>query len=283
MRRKMFFILSFIVVTMVRLSAQESIDGISTPTPDPTPGDVVTLQTNWSTNGNTVSTVANCIFGTKNAYPIYFYTNNVSRMMLDTLGNIGIGTEFPKQKIHIVDGNILISRTSTKAPGSTNGSILFGSDVTNNYLYGSWGIEYLSQDGANGLNFWQPASSNTNVNNYVLFLNDNGNVGIGTYNPQAKLAVNGEILAKSVRVNTSSIYWPDYVFSPEYELMELNDLKNYVEKNKHLPGIQSAKEVGEHGEVDLGEMNTKLLEKIEELTLYIIDLQKQIDELKGKE
>ena len=268
---------------MVRLSAQESIDGISTPTPDPTPGDVVTLLTNWSTNGNTVSTTANCIFGTRNAYPIYFYTNNISRMMLDTLGNIGIGTEFPKQKLHIVDGNILISRTSAKAPGSTNGSILFGSDITNNHLYGRWGIEYLSQDGANGLNFWQPTTSNTDVNNYVLFLNDNGNVGIGTYNPQAKLAVNGEILAKSVKVNTNSIYWPDYVFSPEYKLMELNDLKNYVEKNKHLPGIQSAKEVGEQGEVDLGEINTKLLEKIEELTLYIIDLQKQIDELKENE
>ena len=102
------------------------------------------------------------------------------------------------------------------------------SDITNNHLYGRWGIEYLSQDGANGLNFWQPTTSNTDVNNYVLFLNDNGNVGIGTYNPQAKLAVNGEILAKSVRVNTNSIYWPDYVFSPEYKLMELNLLYHYL-------------------------------------------------------
>ena len=278
--KKLFILLSFVIMTSINVIAQITPQDIQIP--DVPPGDVVTLQTNWSTRGNTVSTATDYIFGTKNAYPVYFYTNNVFRMVMDTLGNIGIGTELPKQKLHIVDGNILISRTSTKAPGSTNGSILFGSNATNNSPHGKWGIEYLSQDGIYGLNFWQPATSNANVNNYVLFLKDNGNVGIGTNNPQAKLAVNGNILAKSVRVNVGSEYWPDYVFSPEYELMELNDLKNYVEKNKHLPGIQSAKDVGEQGEVDLGEMNTKLLEKIEELTLYIIDLQKQIDELKER-
>lgn len=95
------------------------------------------------------------------------------------------------------------------------------------------------------------------------------------------MAVNGEILAKSVRVNTGSEYWPDYVFSSDYELMSLDDLENYIEDNKHLPGIISAEEVGSQGDVDLGEMNVKLLEKIEELTLYIINLQKQIDELKN--
>ena len=177
---------------------------------------------------------------------------------------------------------MLISRTSTRAPGSTNGSLLFGNHTTNSAPYGRWGIEYLSEDGANGLNFWKPYMSPTDTTvNYVLFLNDNGNVGIGTYNPQAKLAVNGEILAKSVRVNTGSEYWPDYVFSSDYELMSLDDLENYIEDNKHLPGIISAEEVGSQGDVDLGEMNVKLLEKIEELTLYIINLQKQIDELKN--
>ena len=116
--------------------------------------------------------------------------------------------------------------------------------------------------------------------NYVLFLDNNGKVGVGTSKPQAKFAVNGDILAKSIRANTSSTYWPDYVFSFDYELMSLKDLENYITENKHLPGIISAEEVDEQGDVDLGEMNTKLLEKIEELTLYIIDLQKQIDKLK---
>ena len=117
-----------------------------------------------------------------------------------------------------------------------------------------------------------------------LFLKDNGNVGIGTNNPQAKLAVNGEILAKSVRVNTGSTYWPDYLFGEDYNLMRLRELEQYVNTHKHLPGIPSAQEVEEQGDIDLGTMNALLLEKVEELTRYVIDLQNQIDELKkGKE
>lgn len=122
-----------------------------------------------------------------------------------------------------------------------------------------------------------------------MIIASSGNIGIGTDNPQERLSVDGCILAKNVKINTSPNYWPDYVFSPDYELMSLDDLERYISNNKHLPGIISAKEIKEQGNVDLGEMNVKLLEKIEELTLYIIDLQKQIekqridiDELKGK-
>lgn len=123
------------------------------------------------------------------------------------------------------------------------------------------------------------------TNNIIrMSIKESGNVGIGTNNPQAKLAVNGEILAKSVRVNTSSTYWPDYVFGNDYNLMSLRELEQYVKAYKHLPGIPSAQEVEEQGDVDLGAMNALLLEKVEELTRYVIDLQKQIDELKkGKE
>ena len=117
-----------------------------------------------------------------------------------------------------------------------------------------------------------------------MYIGTSGNVGIGTNNPQANLAVNGSILAKSVRVNTSSAYWPDYVFGTAYNLMSLKELEQYVNTNRHLPGIPSAQVVEERGDIDLGTMNTLLLEKVEELTRYVIDLQNQIDELKkGKE
>lgn len=278
--RKTFIIILSLVITSLSAMAQNSPQVEPTALPDLDPAPV--QQYYWSMRGSTASYLTGSTLGTKNAYPLYLITNNITRMTIDTLGNIGIGTDIPHQKLHIVDGNMLISRTSTRAPGSTNGSLLFGNHTTNSAPYGRWGIEYLSEDGANGLNFWKPYMSPTDTTvNYVLFLNDNGNVGIGTYNPQAKLAVNGEILAKSVRVNTGSEYWPDYVFSSDYELMSLDDLENYIEDNKHLPGIISAEEVGSQGDVDLGEMNVKLLEKIEELTLYIINLQKQIDELKN--
>lgn len=71
-----------------------------------------------------------------------------------------------------------------------------------------------------------------------------------------------------------------YCITNNYELMSLDDLEDYISYNKHLPGIIYAKEVGAPGNIDLSEMNTKLLEKIEEFTLYIIDLQKQINEFK---
>ena len=73
--------------------------------------------------------------------------------------------------------------------------------------------------------------------------------------------------------------WSDYVFESGYELMPLGELERYVNANRHLPSIPSAGQVLDEG-VNVGEMNALLLEKIEELTLYIIDLQKQIDELK---
>lgn len=87
----------------------------------------------------------------------------------------------------------------------------------------------------------------------------------------------GQVKAKSIKVTLSG--WSDFVFDEDYQLPSLSELEDYVKANRHLPDIPSAKEVEENG-VDLGEMNAKLLQKVEELTLYVIDLQKQIDELK---
>ncbi len=209
--------------------------------------------------------------------------NNGQGLVIDTNGYVGFNTQYPKQKIHVVDNNILITKTSTRAPGSTNGSILFGSAASNTDPAGSWGIEYCNSESEGyGLNFWKTWETGYNGFNHALFLSNEGNVGIGTNTPQEKLAVNGTVCAKEVRVSLNgSPCWPDYVFGEEYGLMELRDLERYVHTNKHLPNIPSAVEVEQNG-VGLGEMNTLLLQKIEELTLYIIDLQNQIDELKGK-
>jgi hypothetical protein len=104
-----------------------------------------------------------------------------------------------------------------------------------------------------------------------------GDVGIGTGTPDSKLAVNGVIHSKEVVVDL--IGWPDYVFESDYDLMTLEELEKSIEENKHLPNIPNAKEVEENG-VQLGEMNKKLLQKVEELTLYIIQLSKEIEVLK---
>ena len=179
----------------------------------------------------------------------------------------------------------IMSLTAQTSPWSTLGNNIQTPSVYTNDPFGEWGIEYVdNEDEGYGLNFWRPWSNEYGTLNNCLFLKDNGNVGIRTNNPQAKLAVNGEILAKSVRVNTGATYWPDYVFGDDYNLMSLRELEQYVNTHKHLPNIPSAQEVEEQGDVDLGAMNALLLEKVEELTRYVIDLQNQIDELKnGKE
>ena len=94
------------------------------------------------------------------------------------------------------------------------------------------------------------------------------------------VAVNGLLCAKEVRVQLSgSPCWPDYVFNKDYNLLPLQELEQFVTENKHLPDVPSATEVEANG-VNIGEMNALLLKKVEEMTLYILDLQKQINELK---
>lgn len=108
----------------------------------------------------------------------------------------------------------------------------------------------------------------------------NGNVGIGTTDTKGyKLAVNGDAMFTRIKVKAYD-NWPDYVFGENYKLMPLQDLETYIKANKHLPDVPSAKEVTKDG-ADLGEMNKILLQKIEELTLHMIELQKQVNELKA--
>jgi len=102
----------------------------------------------------------------------------------------------------------------------------------------------------------------------------NGNVGIGTTEPGTyKLAVEGKVGAREVEVRTGS--WADFVFAPDYKLPSLGDVQRYIDQHGHLPDIPSEAEVIENG-VPLGEMQKLLLQKIEELTLYTLDFQKQL-------
>jgi hypothetical protein len=112
-----------------------------------------------------------------------------------------------------------------------------------------------------------------------FLVTDDGNVGIGVTDPGAyKLAVNGGIRAKEVVVETG---WPDFVFADDYQLPALEDVEGFIRANRHLPGIPSEAEVLEHG-VKVGEMQSKLLQKVEELTLYTIELQKRHDLLQER-
>lgn len=113
-----------------------------------------------------------------------------------------------------------------------------------------------------------------------LRIKSNGTVGIGTNDPKGfKLAVNGNIRAREIKVENTN--WPDYVFAPSHNLLLLENLELYIRQHKHLPEIPSATEVKQNG-FNLGEMDAKLLQKIEELTLYIITQDKEMKAMKSR-
>lgn len=106
--------------------------------------------------------------------------------------------------------------------------------------------------------------------------NSTGNVGIGTTHPDQKLTVSGIIHSSEVIVDTN-MPPPDYVFDKTYDLPTLTSVKTYIDKNHHLPQIPSAAEIVKNGQ-SVGEMNMLLLKKVEELTLYLIEKDKQLQQ-----
>jgi hypothetical protein len=187
-------------------------------------------------------------------------------------GNVGIGTISPKQKLTIVgnqngldQGAPINGQNSTailrlqSSPGGAGEVLDFGMNIKS---YG-----------------WiQPQDFNDPNAFYNLILNaKGGNVGIGTTTPDSKLAVNGTIHSKEVKVDM--LGWPDYVFKKEYNLPTLEEVEKHINEKGHLENIPSEEEVLKNG-INLGEMNAKLLQKIEELTLYMIEMKKENIEVK---
>lgn len=116
--------------------------------------------------------------------------------------------------------------------------------------------------------------NNEDGNSFVKFCDTNGTI-MAVYNNN-EVKIDGKLYAKEIEVKTN--VWADYVFKPNYNLMSLTDLERFIKANNHLPDVPSTSEVKDKG-INLADMNAKLLQKVEELTLYIIKQQKQIDEL----
>lgn len=202
---------------------------------------------------------------------------NESHIYNINAGNVGIGLNSPITLLDVAK-NMTEPTISVRNLGGTGGASyrmydqLSGADwkfkATNT---GGFKI----RDNAYSLDvILVEANSSANV----IYINAAGNVGIGTAAPAEKLSVNGNIKCKQVEVTLTG--WSDFVFEENYSLMSLAEVDAFIKEHKHLPGVPSADEVITRGN-NLGEMDAILLQKIEELTLYVIELKKENEEMKA--
>ncbi|WP_339141953.1 shufflon system plasmid conjugative transfer pilus tip adhesin PilV [Croceitalea sp. MTPC5] len=207
-------------------------------------------------------------------------SGNRFRVMPD--GKVGIGTTNPNTKLTVSNGSSSGSHHSFSDLTIEDDDNTMVNLLSPSNKVGYYGFSDADDSYVGGMHYEHSFDSMIfRVNNhaYDIVIVNNGNVGIGTNAPDSKLAVNGNIHAKEVKVDL--IGWPDYVFKKDYDLPALEEVEKHIKEKGHLINIPSAKEVEENG-LQLGEMNKLLLEKIEELTLYIIEQEKRIKILESK-
>ncbi|MCW3462060.1 hypothetical protein [Chitinophaga nivalis] len=205
-----------------------------------------------------------------------------------TLTTGGVKYDFDSSKYYLLPINYVDGSTNLFNSLSLQTNVKVGTILTDQFPYDNkvqphYGMQWTTDSWSNlGNSFWLSAFGGMKLFTAGvprLIINAAGNVGIGTTAPDKdfKLAVNGTIGAQRVKVTQQG--WADFVFLPEYRLKPLTEVADFIKTHQHLPDIPSAKEVAITG-VDLGEMNKKLLQKVEELTLYLIELKKENEQLK---
>lgn len=215
------------------------------------------------------------------------FIDGANRRIFTNLGTkVGIGVSQPQAFLHVESRN-------------TGNIVKFSSDDSNYWISGvDDGGTYIESVGQTALKKRiRIQTSTTDGNNAVytqLFIDGanqvihtggNVRVGIGTPSPTEKLSVNGNIWSagyvKSKKIIATQLGWSDYVFADDYKLRPLSEVSYFIKKYKHLPEVPSAKEVAENG-VDIGDSQALLLKKIEELTLYLIEMKNNEQQLQKR-
>lgn len=228
-----------------------------------------------------------------NSNDLYLQTMDVTRVtILNSNGKVGIGTGNPEGKLHVKgvayfgnENENSSHRVAIGGSGGNYGSIGYGYKYTGTSNEHTYAVaDYASQLSFDigGFTFKTAPSGTTGAP--VSFTNamkilQNGNVGIGTNTIDYKLTVNGKIKAEEMAVVVDVP--ADYVFNDNYTLISLQEVEQFINDNNHLPGMPSAAEIKETG-WEVGVMSNKMLEKIEELTLHMIELKKENDRLNRK-
>lgn len=202
---------------------------------------------------------------------LQYWSGNLSLCFNDE-GRVGVGTLVPAAKLHVVDGtDVNLAGGGQLVLGELSaGNMAFDGNEIQARMNGQPNTMYMQYDGGD----------------LLLAATEAGQVGIGVLSSANMpsdnylLAVDGRIICEEVRVQVSTS-WPDYVFADDYQLPKLPDLEKYIQENRHLPGVPAAATVETSG-LDVGDMQRILLEKVEELTLHVIELNKEIERLKAE-
>ena len=229
--------------------------------------------------------------GTTNLSYIQFYKNITSPTAMGYIGfnptqnyaviqsgiavsvssnGMGVGTVNPEARLHVPFG------TDAGLPNTSNGFLMLGLGSSTNVVMDNNEILARNNGAASDL-FLQHSAGNL-----ILCGNEQGAVGIGVSSGASipagyMLAVDGKIISEELKVQLSG-NWPDYVFANNYNLKSFDQLRSFIDANKHLPNIPPAAEVEKNG-IEVGDMQKRMIEKIEELTLYILELENRVKKL----
>ena len=206
-------------------------------------------------------------------------TGATAQLKVLSNGNVGVGTFNPQSKLDIKTGTVFkLSLGSATSPDLNYGSSYIGFNATRNHAYGLW---TLAGDGANngGSVIWTTVGGSIYFASIPSTNGNNKTLTDAQIRSNVKLHLSSDGVLKAQEVLVTLTDWPDYVFAEDYSLRSLDEVAAFIDENKHLPEIPSAADVAEKG-VNLGEMNALLLKKVEELTLYILQQNSDIQSLK---
>ncbi|WP_294959863.1 hypothetical protein [uncultured Flavobacterium sp.] len=210
---------------------------------------------------------------------------NRQALSINEKGNIGVGVGSANTKLEVAGSDLNIF----EAAGFYNTVEYDNVNSRAETRINIGKIEYTTRQPMGAIGAFPAFNSDSANGNLALYtrenqsvvermrIKSNGNVGIGITDPQNKLDVNGTIHSKEVKVDMTG--WSDFVFKKEYNLPTLEQVQKHIAEKGHLENIPSEAEVLKNG-INLGEMNSKLLQKIEELTLYVIEQDKKTEQLK---
>lgn len=225
---------------------------------------VVTLST-WIGNGGAE-------IGTRTNHPLRFYTfGGAPQMTLRTNGNLGLGTTNPSRLLHLRfdNTNTATSQLYLEQDGTGDAWMNFGLTGGRHF---AMGIDNTDDQFKIGTHSTSPSGVHTGT---LFRMNSSGNVGIGTASLTYRLNVNGTIRATEVRVETG---WADFVFNDDFHLRPLSEVEKFIREHRHLPDVTPAADIQKEG-LQVAKQMTEMMQKIEELTLYILELNKRIGQL----